>query len=85
MNVFCLFFTFVPTRNVVGDVQNKAGLIYNRQPTNQGAQMNQGNPLADHEMLDKINSIQDSVLKLTHRPEVSYMLFSTMYSHFSPN
>ncbi|XP_030828281.1 protein ERGIC-53-like [Strongylocentrotus purpuratus] len=56
-------------RNVVGDVQNKAGLIYNRQPTNQGAQMNQGNPLADHEMLDKINSIQDSVLKLTHRPE----------------
>ncbi|XP_072173780.1 protein ERGIC-53-like [Diadema setosum] len=57
-------------RSVVGDVQTKAGLIYNRQPTQGGTQMNQGNPLVNHEMQDKINSIQDQVLQLVRRPEV---------------
>ena len=79
--MFCCL-RFCLTRNVVGDVQNKAGLIYNRQPTNQGAQMNQGNPLANHEMLDKINIIQDNVLKLTQNPQVSCMVLFTMYNKY---
>ena len=72
-----LFFSFSPLsfhRNLVGDVHQKTGVIYNKQSQGGGQpSMGGGADVLSHEMKDTLKTLRSDMSTLLQRPQVRYI------------